>query len=238
VRAVFRLFMAALIVLLAVRTYEETAVALARSDGSLRTSGATITRLTAHTGSGKEGGGQGGGSGGWFVHTEHTVELRVGDDLKTVDGVRDDAADTLQAGQRVEAGLWHGRVVEIDGRDVWSGWHFGAWDIVLFGLYPLITGYLMALVLSAAAFLTGREGRVRLERRDRSGAWLLGFLVAVATMISLIVCAVFGIRPAFWPLLPVGAGTAVSLVRLRAEIRRIRAARTVDGLGADEPAPA
>ncbi|MER5473031.1 hypothetical protein [Streptomyces sp. NPDC002685] len=79
--------MAALILLLAVRTYEETAVALARSNESLRTVGATVMELTDHTESGRSGGGQDGGSGDWFVHTEHTIELRVGDQLETVDGV-------------------------------------------------------------------------------------------------------------------------------------------------------
>ncbi|MFF3611445.1 hypothetical protein [Streptomyces sp. NPDC002580] len=230
--------MAALIVLLAVRTYEETAVALARSNGSLRTAGATVTRLTSHTETGTDGGGQDGGSGERFVHTEHTIELRVGDDLKTVEGVQDDSAGALRVGQRVEAGLWHGRVVEIDGRDVWRGWHPGAWDITLFALYPLITGYLMALALSAAGFLASRDGRVRLERRDRSGPWLLGFLVAVVAIVVLMACAAFGARPAFWPLVPVGAGTLVALMRLRTVVRRLRTTRIPDGPGAEGSPPA
>ncbi len=222
VSAVFRLVMAALILLLAVRTYEETAVALARSNGSLRTAEATITELTSHTESGRDGGGQDGGSGDWFVHTEYTVELRVGDELKTVDGVPNDAAYGLREGQRVEAGLWHGRIVEIDGRDVWPGWHPGAWDITLFVLYPLVMGYLIALAVAAAAYLACLGGRTRLERQDRSGPWVLGFLVGVAAIFVLIVCAAFGSRPAFWPLVPVGAGTAAALARLRVVVRRIR----------------
>ncbi|MGW3667782.1 hypothetical protein [Streptomyces sp. NPDC005141] len=228
--------MAALIVLLAVRTYEETAVALARSNGSLRTVGATVTGLTGHTESGREGGGQDGGSGIWFVHTEYTIELRVGDELKTVDGVPDDSAHALQEGQRVEAGLWHGRVVEIDGRDVWPGWHPGGWDIALFVLYPLIMGYLMALAVAAFAYVICRRGPVRLERRERSGPWLLGFFVGVAAIFVLIVCAAFGIRPVFWPLVPVGAGTVAALVRVPVVIRRIRAARTMDVPGGSRSA--
>ncbi|WP_406376215.1 hypothetical protein OG788_42395 [Streptomyces sp. NBC_00647] len=237
VRLVFRLFMAALIVLLGVRTYEETAVALARSNGSLRTVGATVTGLTGHTESGREGGGQDGGSGRWFVHTEYTIELRVGDELKTVDGVPDDSAHGLQEGQRVEAGLWHGRIVEIDGRDVWPGWHPGAWDIALFVLYPLIMGYLLALAVAAFAYVMCRRDRVRLERRDRAGPWLLGFLVGVAAISALIGCAAFGIRPVFWPLVPVGAGTVAALVRLRVVVGRIRAAGTMDVSDGGRPAP-
>ncbi|NXY94825.1 hypothetical protein HYE82_10550 [Streptomyces sp. BR123] len=222
VSAVFRLVMAALILLLAVRTYEETAVALARSNGSLRTAEATVSKLTSHTESGRAGGGQDGGSGNWIVHTEYTVELRVGDELTTVDGVPDAAAHGLREGQRVTAGLWHGRVVEVDGRDVWPGWHAGGWDIPLFVLYPLVMGYLIALAVAACAHLACRDGRARLERQDRSGPWVLGFLVAVAAVFVLIVCAAFGNRPAFWPLVPVAAGTAAALARLRVVVRRIR----------------
>ncbi|MER5473032.1 hypothetical protein [Streptomyces sp. NPDC002685] len=149
----------------------------------------------------------------------------------------DDAADTLQEGQRVEAGLWRGRVVEIDGRDVWPGWHPGARDITLFALYPLIVGYLIALAVAAAAYATCRGDRVRLERQDRSGPWLLGFLVAVAAILVLIVCAAFGTRPAFWPLVPVAAGTVAALARLRVVVRRTRAARAMDAAGGTGSAP-
>ncbi|MFF3691685.1 hypothetical protein [Streptomyces sp. NPDC002187] len=227
--------MAALILPLAVRTYEETAVALARSNGSLRTAEATITKLTSHTESGREGGGQDGGSGDWFIHTEYTIELRIGDELKAVDGVPDDWASGLQEGQRVAAGLWHGRVVEIDRRNVWPGWHPGAWDITLFVLYPLIMGYLIAHAVAAAAYLTSLGGPVRLERQDRSGPWLLGFLVGMAAIIVLIVWAAFGNRPAFWPLVPAGAGTTVALARLRVVVRRARAARVADTPGGSTP---
>ncbi|WP_142215314.1 hypothetical protein [Streptomyces sp. SLBN-118] len=230
--------MAALILLLAVRTYEETAVALARSNGSLRTAEATITELTSHTESGREGGGQDGGSGHWFVHTEYTIELRIGDERKAVDGVPNERAYDLHKGQRVEAGLWRGRVVEINGRDVWPGWHPGAWDITLFVLYPLLMGYLIALVVAAAGYLAGLSGLVRLERQDRSGPCVLGFFVGVATILVLIVCAAFGNRPAFWPLVPVGAGTAVALARLWVVARRVRAVRVADTPSGNSPAQA
>ncbi|MFJ9643966.1 hypothetical protein [Streptomyces sp. NPDC101206] len=214
--------MTALIVLLAVRTYEETAVALARSNGSLHKAGATVTKLTSHTESGRDGGGQDGGSGTWFVHTEYTVDLRVGDERKTVGGVPDEAVRGLREGQPVTAGLWHGRVVEIDGRDVWPGWHPGGWDLVLFGLYPLVMGYLIALAVTAAGHLARRGDRARLERQDRSGPWAFGFLVAVAAVFVLLVCGAFGHRPVFWPLVPVGAGTAAAVARVAVVVRRDR----------------
>ncbi|WP_159050088.1 hypothetical protein [Streptomyces sp. MMG1533] len=230
-RWVFRLVMAALILLLAVRTYAETGVALARSNGSLRTAEATVTELRSHTESGSDGGGQDGGSGDWFVDTEYTIELRVGDELKTADGVPDDSAYELREGQRVEASLWHGRVVEIDGRDVWPGRHPGGWDITLFALYPLTMGYLIALAVAAAAYLAGLGGRVRLERQDRSGPWAFGFVVGVAAIFVLIVCAAFGNSIAYWPLVPVGAGTAAAMSGLRGALRRARATRVADTPG-------
>ncbi|MEW2414632.1 hypothetical protein AB0953_13010 [Streptomyces sp. NPDC046866] len=236
-RAVFRLAMAALIALLAVRTYEETAVALARANGSLRTAEATVTELTPHTQSGRSGGGQDGGSGSRFVHTEYTVGLRVGDGLKTVDGVPGGAAHGLREGQRVVAGMWRGRIVEVDGRQVWPGWDPASWDLALFVLYPLLMGYLIALAVAAAARLASVGGRARWERQDRSGPCLLGFLVAVAAVLVLLVCAAFGNGPAFWPLLPVGAGTAAALARLWVVVRQVRSRHraSLAGVGPDAP---
>lgn len=235
-RWVFRLVMAALILLLAMRTYEETGVAHARSNGTLHTAEATITKLTSHTTSGRDGGGQDGGSGVWIVTTKYTIELRVGDETKTVDGVPDDSANDLQEGQRVQAGLWHGRVVEIDGRDVWPGWHPGGWDIALFMLYPLIMGYLIALALAASAYLASLGGRVRLVRRDRSPAVAFGFLVGTAASFVLMGCAAFGNSIAYWPVVPVGAGTAAALVGLRRVLRRAQATRVEDSPSRNAPA--
>ncbi|OOV16687.1 hypothetical protein SM007_38300 [Streptomyces avermitilis] len=232
----FRLVMAALILLLAMRTYEETGVAHARSNGTLHTAEATITKLTSHTTSGRDGGGQDGGSGDWTVTTKYTVELRVGDETKTVDGVPNDSANDLQEGQLVEAGLWHGRVVEIAGRDVWPGWHPGGWDITLVVLYPLIMGYLIALAMTAAAYLAGLGGRVRLERQHRLGPWGFGFVVGVAAVFVLIVCAAFGNSIAYWPVVPVGAGTAAALVGLRGALRRARATHVADPSSGSAPA--
>ncbi|MFK0258866.1 hypothetical protein [Streptomyces sp. NPDC090445] len=83
-------------------------------------------------------------------------------------------------------------------------------------------GYLIALAVAASAYLACRDGRARLERQDRSGPWVLGFLVGMAAVLVLIVCAAFGSRPAFWPLVPVGAGTVAALARLRVVVRQIR----------------
>ncbi|WP_037627700.1 hypothetical protein [Streptomyces aureus] len=230
-RWVFRLVMAALILLLAMRTYEETGVAYAQSNGTLHTAGATITKLTSHTTSGTDGGGQDGGSGDWFVTTKYSIELRVGSETKAVHGVPDDSVRDFREGQRVRAGLWHGRVVEIDGRDVWRGWYPEGWDLALFVLYPLVTGYLIAVALAAAAYLAGRDGRVRLERRERAGSWGFGFLVAIAVCFALMGCAAFGNTVAYWPLVPLAAGTAAALVGLRGALRRARDARVADSPG-------
>lgn len=235
-RWVFRVVMAALILLLAMRTYEETGVAHARSNGTLHTAQATITKLTSHTTRGRDGGGQEGGSGDWTFTTKHTIELRVGDETKTADGVPDDSVNDLHEGQRVEAGLWHGRVVEIDGRAVWLGWHPGGWDIALVVLYPLIMGYLIALATAAAAYLAGLGGRVRLERQQRLGPCGSGFLVGVVAIFVLIVCAAFGLGIAYWPVVPVGAGIAAALVRLRGALRRARATHVADPPSGSAPA--
>jgi hypothetical protein len=222
-RAAFRIAMAALILLLAWRTYEETGVALARSNGSLRTADATVTDLTSHTESGTTGGGQDGG-GASYHYTEYTVELRLADGTRTLHGVPEESVHGLQEGRRATVGLWHGRVVEIDGRDVWPGWHPQPTDITLFVLYPLIMGYLIALAVSAAAFLAGLGGRGRLSPDVRGPAGVVGFFTGVAAILALIVLGALGNGPVFWPLVPVVAGTAVALARLRVDVRRARRA--------------
>lgn len=227
-RAVFRLVMAVLILLLAGRTYQETAVALARSGGTLHTAGASVTRLTSHTVSGYSGGGQAGGSGAYFTHTEYTVQLTLNGRRETVDKVDDRIGRDLWEGKRVVAGLWHGRVVEIDGRDVWPGWHFGALDVTLIVLTPLITFYLISLAVSAAALLAARAGRVRPGRDERCGPCALGSAVGMAALLALLVAAAFGHVLAYWPAVPVCAGTAVALVRLGAVIRRLGRIRAED----------
>jgi hypothetical protein len=236
VRWVFRLVMAALILLLAVRTYEETAVAHARSNGSLHTAEATVTKLTSHTTSGRDGGGQDGGSGDWVVTTTYTIELRVGDETKTVYDVSDRSAYRLREGQRVEASLWHGRVVEIDGRDVWRGWHPGGWDMTLLVTYPLIMGYVIALAVAAAGYLAGLGGRVRFEQEHRIGPLGLGLAVGAAAIFVLIACAALGHFVVYWPLIPLGAGTAAALLGLRGKRRWARVTPVADAPGGSAPA--
>jgi hypothetical protein len=222
-RWVFRLVMAVLLVMLAVRTYEETAVAHARSNGSLRRVAATVTEVTSHTESGRDGGGQDGGSGQWVVTTTYTIELRVGDEPMTVDHIEDLNADDFRKGQRVEARLWHGRIVEIDGHDVWPGWHPWGWDMALFMTYPVTMAYLIALAGTATAHLAGLGGRVGLEQEDRTGSFAFGLLAAVATGLTLIVFRVSGHHPVFWPALPAGAGILAVLAGLRRKLRQARA---------------
>ncbi|MEU3611907.1 hypothetical protein ABZ725_06245 [Streptomyces sp. NPDC006872] len=234
-RAVFRLVMVVLILLLAGRTYEETAVALARSNGSLDTAAATVTEVTSRTVSGYSGGGQDGGNGTFLSHTEFTVRLALGEGNKTVDQVEERAARDLWEGRRVQVGLWHGRVVEIEGRNVWRGWHFGALDVTLMVLMPLITGYLVSLAVLAAAFLTARAGRVRLGRDDRFGPCALGWAVGMFVLLALLMRTAFGDVPPYWPAFPVGAGATVALVLLSAVIRRHARTPTEDApVGADD----
>ncbi|MFJ9026118.1 hypothetical protein ACIRPU_40045 [Streptomyces sp. NPDC102259] len=220
-RVLFRLVMAVLILLLAGRTYEETAVALARSDGSLRTAGASVTELTSHTVSGHAGGGQAGGNGAYFTHTEYTVRLALDEGRKRVDKVADQVGQHLWKGKRVVVGLWHGRVVEIDGQDVWRGWHFGTLDVTLIVLTPLTTTWLISLAVSVAALLAALTGRPRVSRDDRFGPCALGAAVGLAALLALLVHAAFGHVLAYWPAIPVCAGTAVALARLSAVIRRL-----------------
>lgn len=234
-RVVFRLVMATLILLLAGRTYEETAVALARSHGSLDTSAATVTELTSHTVSGYAGGGQDGGDGEYFVHTDYTVRLALPEGHKTVDKVQDMDAGEIWQGKRVTVGLWHGRVVEIDGHDVWRGWHFGLLDVTLIVLMPVITGYLVGLAVLAAALLAARSGRVRLGRDDRFAPCALGWVTGMAALLALLVNTAFGNVLPYWPAVPVGLATAVALVALGAVIRRRGRPRSQDtGVAADD----
>ncbi|MDX2932791.1 hypothetical protein [Streptomyces ipomoeae] len=232
-RVVFRVVMAALIVCLAVRTYEETAVAVARSIGSLHTEAATVTELDGHTEHGSSGGGQDGG-GTAYSYTLYTIELRLDDGVKTLNGVTSDSVDELWDGRQVTVGLWHGRIVEIDGRQVWPGWNRSGWDLALIALYPLITGYLISLVVSGCVYLMGRNGRVRLRPDEPVGATFPGILTALAATIALLALGAAGAAPSCWPLIPFGAGLAVALTRLGTIVRRAeRAARTA----ASEAAP-
>ncbi|MDQ0585006.1 hypothetical protein [Streptomyces rishiriensis] len=220
-RVLFRLVMAVLVLLLAGRTYQETAVALARSDGSLRTAEASVTGLTSHTVSGYSGGGQAGGSGAYFSHTEYTVQLAVGERRKRIDDVTDRVGHDLWEGKRVVVGLWHDRIVEIDGRDVWPGWHFGTLDVTLIVLSPVTTAWLISLAVSAAALLAARTGRVPAGRDDRFGPCALGSAVGAAALLGLLGYAAFGHVLAYWPAVPVCAGTAVALARLGTVVRRL-----------------
>ncbi|MBL1101072.1 hypothetical protein [Streptomyces coffeae] len=235
--------MTVLVLTLAVRTYEETAVAHARSAGSLRTTWATVVETTSHTRFGHTGGGQDGGGKPYTSHS-YTVELRLGKELKTVGEVGTDAMDELIEGRQVEVGLWHGRIVEIAGHNVWPGWHVTALDGTLYVLYPLIMGYLIALAVSARAAVAGRtavagrSNRVRLTREDRFGAFWPGFLVGLAGILVLLMCGAFGNGPVYWPVIPAGAGVIVAVVRLQRMIRRRRGASLEEGPDRASPADA
>ncbi|MCP9212373.1 hypothetical protein [Streptomyces cucumeris] len=218
-RAVFHLVMTVLVVMLAVRTYQETAIAHARSTGSLRTAWATVVETTSHTTSGETGGGQDGG-GKPFISQSYSVELRVDGERKTVDEVGPDAVHGLTQGRTVGVGLWHGRVVEIAGHHVWPGWHVTPVDGTLFVLYPLIMGYLIALAMSARAYVARRTSGVRLTRDDRFAALWPGLAIGTAAIFALLICGALGKGPVYWPVIPAGAGVTVALLRSQGMIRR------------------
>uniref|UniRef100_UPI003F498227 hypothetical protein n=1 Tax=Streptomyces chartreusis TaxID=1969 RepID=UPI003F498227 len=218
-RVVFRLVMTALILFLGLRTYEETGIAVARSSGSLHTEQGTVTELVGHTKSGSSGGGQAGGAT-TYTYTVYTIEVRLDEGVKKLDGVSGTGVAGLETGQRVAVGLWQGRLVEIDGRTVSPGWNRNGWDLALIVLYPLIMGYLIAVVVSAVVYLDGRSGRMRISQLDRVGAVLRGLVFGMAAVVVLLGCAVAGRTLAFWPLIPLGIGLAVALRRLTNGIRR------------------
>ncbi|MFI7504534.1 hypothetical protein ACIBVL_39850 [Streptomyces sp. NPDC049687] len=222
-RTVFRLGAAALILLLAFRTYEETAVAFARSNGTLRTAEATIAELTSHTTCGHD---SDSATQYTTCGTTYTIALRVGGERKAVDGVRRSSAAGFKEGQPVEAGLWDGRLVEIDGRYVWPGWSVEGKDLVILVAYPLTLGYAIAWTMAATAYV---NGRVRLKEQDRLGYWGFGMLVAWATVILLLLLALGGHFYPYWPLIPLGAGTAAALAGQSGAVKEARASRVAPG---------
>ncbi|WP_367319787.1 hypothetical protein [Streptomyces sp. HUAS ZL42] len=223
-----RLTMAVLIVLLAYSTYVEAAVAHARSSGTLDTTDAVVTEVTVHSTSGYVGGGgQTGSRGIWVNSREYRIELRVGNEVKTANRVQNLSFTDFHEGQRVEARLWHGRLVEIDGHNVWPGWLRGSWGVKLF-VYPLMVGYAIGFALGAAAFLIRVRGGGWVDRHTLERFWMTGAFFAMMTGVVLIVFTLFGHSLSFWPAVPAGAGVLSALAGLRRKIRRDRTAAPAD----------
>jgi hypothetical protein len=219
VLVVFRLAMAVVIALFAWRTYEEMAIAKARSSGTLERADATVVNRTEERMESLGGAGQDRTSER-FVWYEVTLELRVNGELHSVKGRGGRVHDV---GDHAQVGLWHGHVVELDGDYVWRGWHSGLGGNTLLAFYPLAMGYLITLAVAARirmARLGGIEGTFDFDI-------VLGIIVAWATIavLALVPAALGTDHPRFWPLIPVATGTTASLLLMRGQLRRRRLMR-------------
>ncbi|WP_327320338.1 hypothetical protein [Streptomyces sp. NBC_01235] len=214
VLVVFRLAMAVVIVLFAWRTYEEMAIANARSSGNLEPADATVVDVTEDRNESLGGAGQDRTSE-TFVWYEVTFELRVNGELQSVKGGGD---RVLNVGDHARVGLWHGYVVELEGYYVWRGWHSGLGGNTLLVFYPLAMGYLITLAVAARIRMAGLRGV------DDNFVFdiVLGFIVGMATILPLaLVPAALGTdHPRFWPLIPVATGTTAALLLMRRQLRR------------------
>jgi hypothetical protein len=216
---VFRLGMAVVIALFAWRTYEEVAIARARSSGTLERADATVVNRTEERKERRGGTGQDRTSE-TFVRYEVTLELRVnGEVVSTRGGGR----RVLDVGDHAQVGLWHGHVVELDGDYVWRGWHSGLGGNTLVVFYPLAMGYLIVLAAAARTRVARRAGPHMADLADLtvSGS-VLGIFVGWATIIPLALgpAALGTEHPRFWPIIPVATGTAATLLLIRGQLRR------------------
>jgi hypothetical protein len=225
VLVVFRLAMAVVIVLFAWRTYEEMAIANARSSGNLEPAEAVVVNRTEEHGKTHGGTGQD-RSADWVYWSEVTLELRVNGELQSVEG-----GGVEDVGDRVQVGLWHGHVIELDGYYVWRGWHSGLGGNTLIVFYPLAMGYLITLAVAARIRMARRRGADVTDRIEFAFDTLLGIIVGGLTIIPLaLVPAALGTEhPRFWPLIPVATGTAAALLLMRRRLRRSQSAATRAG---------
>ncbi|MDX3517448.1 hypothetical protein [Streptomyces scabiei] len=212
--AVFRLVMAVVIVLFAWRTYEEVAIASARSSGNLERADAVVVDRTEEHGKRLGGTGQD-RYAEWVYWDRVTLELRVKGELQWVEAGGD-------VGDHVQVGLWHGHIIELDGSYVWQGWHGGLGGNILVAFYPLAMGYLITLTVAARVWMARRGGARVGDPVDFVFEILFGIIVGAVTIVPLaLVPAVLGTEhPRFWPLIPVAIGATVSLLVMRRQLRR------------------
>lgn len=224
VLVVFRLAMAVVIVLFAWRTYEEMAIANARSSGNLEPADATVVNATVDRNESLGGAGQDRTSE-TFVWYEVTFELRVNGELKSVKGRG--GGRELNVGDRARVGLWHGHVAELDGYYVWQGWHSGFGGNTLLVFYPLAMGYLITLAAAARIRMAGLHGIDDVCVFDI----VLGCIVGMATIfpLALVPSALGTDHPRFWPLIPVATGTTATLLLMRGQLRRRQSKTTRAG---------
>jgi len=230
-RVVFMLFrcvMVLLIVFFAVRTYEETAIALARDTGGLDTVDAGVVEAGWVSHERCSSAGQDTNCNEKVTWSRRAVSLRVGGDTRTVSV--DGDGPSFTEGQRVRLGLWHDKVVEINGYVVHRGWTGdGFFFVVPLLLYPLAMGYVVVVVTALLTRLMNRGRRARLDLGERIEANAIGVVVGLAVCLLLVfLSATRGASPPWWPIAPVGAGSAVAalvlVIRARSATETISAA--------------
>ncbi|MGJ5832056.1 hypothetical protein [Streptomyces ossamyceticus] len=212
---VFRLTMAVVITLYAWRTYEEIAIARARDSGALVQADATVEKRTEERMWSLGGAGQDRTSD---VHVWYdvTVELRVNGELQTVKG-----AAGKDVGEHARVGLWHGKVIEVEGYYVWQGWHSGLGGNTLLALYPLCMGYLNVLAVTAGVWRARRNGTRVADPINFAFDMVLGFIAGAFAILVLIVIAALlsSEQPRYWPLIPVATSITATLLLMRQTLR-------------------
>lgn len=224
--AVFRLVMAVVSVLFAWRTYEEMAIADARSSGNLELADAVVVDRTEEHGRAPRGTGQD-RYADWVYWDRVTLELQVNGELQSVEAGG-------EVGDHVQVGLWHGHIIELDGFYVWQGWGSGPGGYILVAFYPLAMGYLIVLTVAARVRMARRGGARVGDPVDFVFEILFGIIVGAATIVPLaVVPAALGTEhPRFWPLIPVAVGATVTLLVMRRQLRRGQSG--ADRTGADD----
>ncbi|GGZ95332.1 hypothetical protein ACFOOM_13730 [Streptomyces echinoruber] len=212
----FRCVMVLIVAFFAVRTYEETAIAVARATGGLRTVRATVAGVQHITHERCTGAGQDTDCSHKDFWSSDDVIVRADGATRTVT-VED--APSFAEGQQVRLGMWHDTVVQIDEYTVHSAWTGDGFLLVVSPLlYPLAMAYTIVVVTALLARLLGRRGRARLDVGERLHADIFGVVTGLA--VCLILVFVSAARdngnPPWWPVVPAGAGIAcAALVLLR-----------------------
>ncbi|MFE9676913.1 hypothetical protein ACFYO5_22635 [Streptomyces sp. NPDC006259] len=222
----FRCVMVLLVAFFAVRTYEETAIAVARTTGKLHTVQATVAEIRHISHEHCSGTGQATDCGEKVTSFGEDVIVRGQGATRTVSV--DDDGPSLSEGQQVRLGLWHDEVVEIDGYAAHSAWTGdGFFFVAPLLLYPVAMGYVIAVATAMLARVLNRGGRARFDVGERLAADSYGVLIGLAVCLFLVLLtAVRDVgSPPWWPIAPVGAGTAVAALAL---LRGARAAAEPD----------
>ncbi|MFE9773398.1 hypothetical protein ACFYOV_17280 [Streptomyces sp. NPDC005931] len=218
----FRCTVAVLVVVFAVRAFEETAIAGARDHGRLDQVNATVVSVRSQTHEGCSGTGQDKNCQNTETWRTYDLTLLVGTDTKSVSTGDIGSWASFSEGGRVRVGLWHGKVIEIEGHGVWHPWGVGTPLVAaFFVLYLPAMGYLVSLAVTTAAWRRGRNGRAGPGRDQRVAANIFGVLAGLATgVVLLLVAALRQSALPWWPVVPVTAGAAVACALLGLSDRR------------------